>query len=319
MPPKEAFMRRLLNWLCSESGVRRPARRRPALEQLEDRYALSTLSAVPVASSPGEVFAIAADHSLVRYQGNTTTPLSPAGTILSVSAGRLDDVYAVASDHSLWRWTPSQPGNHWALLSPAGSISEQIFATVQEGEVFVVPTDGSLWHYNSSLPGNHWEMLSPGGTILSISADHYSDLFALASDHSLWEHAGSTWTELSPANTILSVSAGPFGDVFAVAADHSLWHHDSKWSLLSAAGTVEAISAGWIDSEVFAVTADHGLWHYKGTLPGTHWEQLSPAGSMTDTISADYNDEVFAVPTDHSLWEHSSSGWVLRSAAGTML
>jgi hypothetical protein len=289
---------------------------RPVLEQLEDRYALSAISAVPIATSPGEVFAVGSDHSLKEYHnGNPPVTLSPAGTILSVSSGRLDDVYAVASDHSLWRWTPTQPGDHWQMLSPAGTITEQIFATVNDGEVFAVPTDASLWRHTNA----GWAPLLAPNTTLNVSVDHFGDAFVLGIDHSLTEMSGGASTLLSPAGTILSISAGFSGDVFVVASDHSLWHHDSTWSLLSAAGSIESISAGYVNNEVYAVTTDHGLWHYKSTLPADHWEQLSPAQTITDDISADYSGDVFVVPTDHSLWDHSFSGWKAIDSPNTTL
>jgi hypothetical protein len=273
---------------------------RPVLESLEDRYALTAISAVPVASSPGEVFAVGSDHSLKMYHsGMPPVTLSPAGTILSVSPGRLDDVYAVASDHSLWRHTTAG----WTLLSPAGTISEHICATANDGEVFTVPTDGSLWQHTNA----GWAPLLGPNTTLDVSVDHVGDVFVLGSDHSLTEISGGVSTLLSPAGTILQISSGFSGDVFAVASDHSLWHHDpAKWSSLSPAGTIEAISvsAGG-NNEVYAVTTDHGLWHWKGS-----WAQLLPAGTMTDDVSADQNGDVYAVPTDHSLWDHTPKGWM---------
>jgi hypothetical protein len=294
---------------------------RPVLESLEDRYVLSTISAVPVAGSPGEAFTVGSDHSLKMYQSALSpVTLSPAGTILSVSAGRLDDVYAVGSDHSLWRWTPSQPGNHWQILSPAGTISEQIFATANDGEVYVVPMDHSVWRHTTSgwglgpLPG------LGANTSLDVSVDHVGDVFVLGIDQSLMEESGGMApVTLSGAGTILQISAGFSGDVFVVASDHSLWHHDSIWHELSGAGTIESISAGFVDDEVYAVPTDHSLWHYKSTLPGNHWEPLSIPGSITDAISADQSGDVFAVPTDNSLWDHTAMGWKQWDAPNTTL
>jgi hypothetical protein len=240
----------------------------------------------------------------------------------------------VASDHSLWHWNVSLPGDHWLMLSPAGTISEEISATGKDGEVYAVASDHSLWQHTNS----GWTMLSPAGTILSVSAGGVG-VFAIAGDHSLWEfNAGQAgigrfksdgWSLLSPAGTILSISAGPHGEVFALASDHSLWHYGDEtpfWRELSGPGTIESISAGSngalaelavlgiMRDDVFAVTSDHGLWRYKADggrrESSANWEQLSPAGTMTEVISADSHGDVFAVPTAYeSVWEHTSAGW----------
>jgi hypothetical protein len=305
-------VQRILNWFRGGPRPRRaPQRRgsagRPSLEHLEDRLAPATLSAVPVAASPGEVFAVTSTHSLVYIKnGGPPVTIAPNGTVLSVSAGRLDDCWAVMNNHSLWHWHLN-----WdpSPIAPGG-ISEEICTTAQPQEVYAVTTGGVLLHYHGSwLPP-----LAAG--ILKISADQVGDVFAIRIDHSLWEHtAANIWLPLSPANSALSISAGPFGDVFVVFADHSLRHHGGTWTLISGPGTIEAISAGWV-GEVYAVTTLHALVHYKSGNPP---QLLAGPGSVTDSISADYNGDVFAVPiVNHSLWEHTAV-WVQRDGPGTML
>jgi hypothetical protein len=127
--------------------------------------------------------------------------LSPAGTILSVSAGG-QGVFAIAGDHSLWEFEAGQAG------------------------IGRFKSDG-------------WSMLSPAGTILSISAGPHGEVFALAPDHALWQYGDETpfWRELSGPGTIESILAGSNGaldlavygimrdDVFAVTSDPGLWHY----------------------------------------------------------------------------------------------
>jgi uncharacterized protein (TIGR03118 family) len=86
--------------------------------------------------------------------------LSPAGTILSISAGGPDSVFAITADHHLWEHTAAG----WAMLS-SGSFAS-VSATENaagQGDVFATLTDNSLWVNDPALPGNHWmELLLSG-------------------------------------------------------------------------------------------------------------------------------------------------------------
>jgi hypothetical protein len=311
-------VQRILNWFHGGPRPRRADRRGPVsrlcLEHLEDRLAPATLSAVPIAASPGEVFAVTSTHSLVYVKnGGPPVTISPAGTVLSASAGRVDDCWAVMNDHSLrhWHlnWDPSP-------YMPAGTVSEEICTTAQPGEVYAIRTDLALIHHTSA--GWDPSPLAPAGTVLKVSADQVGDVFAVFSNHSLWENTAKIWKMLLPPNAVLSISAGPSGDVFAVSTGHALlWHHGITWTQLSGPGTIEAVSAGATD-EVYAVTTQHALEHLRITPVALIWQQLAPPGSMTDSISADYNGDVFAVPINHALLEHTAV-WVQRDVPGSML
>lgn len=184
-------------------------------------------------------FAVASDLSLWQFVGGVWTELSPAGTILSVSAAPGEQVFVVPTDHSLWEHS----GYGWQILSPAGTI-QAVSASSGAGGVgvaFALAADSSLWEYDGG-----WVMLSPAGTIRSISAGTQDDVFAVAADQSLWEFAGG-WTMLSPAGTILSIQAGGTDAtgadvVFALASDHSLWADGGGgWGLVSPANTIAAL------------------------------------------------------------------------------
>jgi hypothetical protein len=70
--------------------------------------------------------------------------------------------------------------------------------------VYAVGTVHGLWHYKSTLPLFHWEQFSPEGTMTdSISADYNGDVFAVPTDHSLWEHTSGGWAQLSAPGTML--------------------------------------------------------------------------------------------------------------------
>ena len=266
-------------------------------------------------------FALNGDGSLVQNTtGGGTQPLSPAGTILAISAvadgGGGNDVYAITAGRQLWEHSPAR----WALLS--SGVFEQISAATNPAGaavVFGVLSDGSLWENNPLFPGDHWQMLSPAGTILSVSAvtdGAVGDVaYAITADDHLWEHTPSGWTFLS-AGTFQSVNAGRNGIgqaiVFGVLSDNSLWENNALfggdgWRNLSPAGTILGVSAGGPD-EVFAITADHHLWEH--TAAG--WSLLSSGSfaALSATENSTGQGVVFATLTDSSLWEYdpASSG-----------
>jgi hypothetical protein len=149
--------------------------------------------------------------------------------------------------------------------------------------VAVLKSDGSLWQ---DAPGVGLQLLSPAGTILSISAvtdgAGNADVYAVTSDHHLWEHTPTSW---------LYLSAGSFQQ-------------------LSAATN----SAG--NAVIFAVLTDHSLWENSSLFPGDHWGLLSPGGtilSISAVTDSAGHDDVYAITSDSHLWEHTPIGWAFLS------
>lgn len=280
----------------------------------------------------GPVFVLGTDGSVTQYDpASGVTVLSPAGTILSISAvadgSAANDLFAVTADHHLWEHAPTG----WAMLS-AGSFQQLSAATNKTGAavVFAVLSDASLWEYSSLNPGG-WAMLSPAATILSISAATDAagaDLvYAVTADRRLWQHTPGGWAFLS-AGAFQQVSAGLNGAgqavAFAVLTDGSLWENNPAvsggWSMLSPAGTVLAVAAGGAD-EAFAVTADHHLWDHR--LAG--WSLLSNGvfASVAATKNASGQGELFGVLADASLWEYNpafaGNPWQEVAASGARI
>ena len=283
------------------------------------------------------VFAVLADHSLWEDATTDSQELSPAGTILSISAvtdhAGQDDVFAITADNHLWEHTPTG----WSMLS-IGSFQQISAAANKSGNaiVFGVLADNSLWEYSSLFPAatGYWAMLSPGGTILSVSAVTDSAgndvAFAVTADTNLWEHTPTAWSLLS-AGTFSGVSAGLNGAGQAVAygvlADNSLWEYNPAlgglgWRNLSPAGTVLGASAAGAD-QVFAITADHHLWRDTPKLFSNNWSQTS-TGSFAGLSSSAGNGTpgvvfpvLFAVLSDGSLWQYTTS-WTLLDSAGVL-
>ena len=132
--------------------------------------------------------------------------------------------------------------------------------------------------YAQDAAGN-WRLLSPAGTILSIStstdATGHAEVFALASNHSLWVFRQGAWAFLSPGGTINALSGSTGDVVFALASDHSLWiNRHNVWTAFSA-DTINAISASPGDV-VFAQASDASLWRHGAA----GWTELSPAGTI---------------------------------------
>ncbi|HBI43672.1 MAG TPA: hypothetical protein DDY78_12605 [Planctomycetales bacterium] len=200
----------------------------------------------------------------------------------------------------------------------------------------VLGSNGSL---SLLSPTGASQLLSPAGTILSTSAvtdgSGHTDVYAITSDHHLWEHSpglpGDGWAILSVGSfQQISAATNSAGNavVFAMLTDHSLWENSSlnagdPWRELSPGGTILSISAVTDSSgndDVFAVTSDTHLWEHTPT----GWAILS-IGSFQQ-ISAGLNSAgqavLYAVLTDNSLWERNlafASVWRILSPAGTIL
>jgi PKD repeat protein len=201
--------------------------------------------------------------------------------------------------------------------------------------VSVLQADHSLWALTSAGE----QQLSPAGTIVSTSTvtdgNGQTDVFAVASDRSLWEYGAAGWRNLSTGYFgQISAAVNAAGDavVFGVLGDHSsapnsLWQFDPKgggWTELSPSHTVLSVSAV-ADSAgndvAYAVTSDHNLWEHGPA----GWSLLS-AGSFQQVsagVNAAGQSVVYAVLTNRSLWENDQAsggnGWRNLSPAGTIL
>ncbi len=263
------------------------------------------------AGAQNVVFYVGTDHSLTESGPGGMVPLSPAGTILSVSAvtdnAGNDDVYAITANHQLWEHSAAG----WAMIS-AGSYQQLSATTNAHGyaEVFAVGTDFSLSVFTPAGSA----VLSPAGTILSISAvtDAFGndDVFAITANSNLWEHTPAGWVELSPGS-FQQISAGLNADgqaeAFAVLTDGSLYEYNpeiggSGFLQLSGPHTYLSVSAGAADA-AFAIMANHQLQEFQagvGSLVSVGaWDQIS------GTQTSDAQSEVFGVLGDSSLWEFS--------------
>ena len=207
------------------------------------------ISAATNAGGYPVVFAVGTDNSLAEFTPAGSIALSPAGTILSISATTdgfgNDDVFAITGDPHLWEHTPAG----WQFLS-AGSF-QQISAGLNgagQAVLYGVLTDNSLWEYNPAF------------------------------------NIGVNLFNLSPAGSILAVSAAGADQVFAVTSDHHLWQHTlAGWSMTSA-GNFQSISANQTAdgrSEVFGVLSDNSLWENNPTFAGDHWMNLVPSGVLS--------------------------------------
>jgi hypothetical protein len=205
------------------------------------QYALSALVPQGKVVAANSAFTVPATFTLTSDQalyaqdasGNWRL-LSPAGTILSISASTDSagqaEVFALATDHSLWVFRRT---TGWLMLSPAGTINALSAST--SDVVFALASDHSLWINNHNV----WAILSPAGTINALAASPGDVVFALASDASLWLHGAAGWAELSPAGTILSVSAGASAngspEAFVMASNDTYWTYtQSGWALSTA-------------------------------------------------------------------------------------
>ncbi len=254
--------------------------------------------------------------------GTQTLPLLyqlPAGDFHDIVSGS-DGAYSAGAGFDLVTGRGSPIANLVVSgLVGAASTKSNPGDYTSPSLIFTTETDHSLWAKNPS--DGDWIELSPAGTITAISASKdasgRNEVFALASNNSLWVYTVAGWSMLSPAGTINALSASPNNVVFALAADESLWQHAAAgWSMLSPAGTILSVSAAADASggaEAFAVASDHSLWQHDRNV----WSLLSPGGTIRSVSAA--AGAAFAVVTDGSLWQHTTAGWMMLSPAGTIL
>ena len=255
--------------------------------------------------------------------GSQTLPLLyqlPAGDFHDVVSGG-NGAYSAGAGYDLVTGRGSPIANLVVagLVGSSASTGGSSADASSPSLVFTTETDHSLWGQNPS--DGQWVELSPAGTILAISASKdasgRNEVFALASDDSLWVHTVAGWSDLSPAGTIDALSASPKDVVFALGTDASLWRHAAAgWTELSPAGTVLSVSGGADASggaEAFAVASDHSLWQFDRSA----WQLLSPAGTI-QSVSA-VADAAFVVASDGSLWRHTAGSWAELSPAQTIL
>ncbi len=292
---------------------------------------------------PPPVFVVGTDGSLSgeNYTAPGWATLSPAGTILSISAvtdaAGISDVFAITTTgNSLWERTASG----WVELSDG--YFQQISATTDAAGNAVVfgvlgagagEYAGSLWEYQnggwSELAGYGLVFLpieSPPSNVQYVSAVHTSQgavAFAIDStSNALFEYmTPGGWREVS-TGSFQQVSAGLNSSgqavVYGVLSDGSIWEQNpafgtvglnTGWEKLSGTGGAPdsflSAAAGGPD-KVFAVAADHTLWEHSTS----GWVQLS-IGSFANISARQTSsgvDEVFGTLTDGSLWEYSDGG-----------
>jgi hypothetical protein len=196
--------------------------------------------------------------------------------------------------------------------------------------IFYVQTDGSLYEKSGAAP----QLLSPAGTILSISsvtdASGQADVYAITSDHHLWEFRPPGWISLSVGSfKQLSAATNLAGNaiIFAVLTANSLWEDSSLfggWRNLSPAGTIlsaSAVTDALGNDDVFAVTSDSHLWEHRPA----GWAMVSSDSFQTNSagITGAGQSVAYGVLTDNSLWQYNpalaGNGQVNFSPAGTIL
>ncbi len=95
-------------------------------------------------------------------------------------------------------------------------------------------SDGSVWEQNPAFGAvgldTGWQELSGTGgapaSFLSVTAGGPDKVFAIAEDHTLWEHSPSGWVQLSIgsfANLSARQPASGADEVFGTLTDGSLW------------------------------------------------------------------------------------------------
>jgi uncharacterized delta-60 repeat protein len=249
---------------------------------------------------PPPVFVVGTDGSVSGE--NSIAPrwatLSPAGTILSISAvtdaGGISDVFAITTTgNSLYE----RAEFGWVRLSDG--YFQQISAT----------TDAAG---NAVVFG-----------VLGAGAGAYAN--------SLWDYHNGGWSQrtgfglpvgVRPADVqyVSAVHTAQGEEAFVIAADATLWGYTPAggWQQLST-GSFQQVSArlnGAGQAVVYGVLGDGSVWEQDpafGTVGlDSGWRELSGAGGAPASflsVAAGGPDKVFGVAADRTLWEHSASGW----------
>lgn len=306
------------------SAASRPSMISLRLEQLEDRLALSTLSA----TTPGSVYVISADNAVWEHNVQSGWfALSGPGFAASIDACQedsgVDVVYAVTPDHVLYEYTS---GTGWNRLG--GDIADVSCGIDAAGfsNVFVITTANQPAQFDPTVG---WAVLGGPGTILSLHAADGGLCYFIGADHSVLEYNPSGWFVLTSAGFAdeLSAVTDSFNqtEVFALTPGHQLFEYQQQFGWLLVGADIGVLDAAGIDdvghADVFAITLADQPAEFDSQFG---WTVLGGPGTVLEQSAADpasgpgYNVD-YVITHDHAVYEHLDQGWFPLTDSGFAL
>ncbi len=302
----------------------------------------STVTALPAQSSPSFTVSwtgqddaggsgVASYDVFVSDNGAAFSPFQTDVTQTSATftgqIGHTYGFYSVATDNVGLVQTKPTAAQASTTVTAAAAL-----------DALVVGADGSLMEFD---PSGAAVALSPAGTILFAittgGPNGTTVVYALTTglegvqyQNTLWEYTATTgWSEMSSglfqqiaAATNSSGQPVVFGVIGQANTEYadSLWEQssafghvglDSGWRLLSAAGSIQSISAvtdGAGNDVVYAiVVSGNNLYEHSPAFAGDGWQQLS-TGSFAQVragLSASGQAVAYSVLTNGQLWEQN--------------
>ena len=203
------------------------------------------VSAAVNAAGQAVVYGVLNNHSLWEQNpANGTglnvgwTQISPSNTIQSISRGH---ELRGARRCRIRRHAEPQPLGLWAWRL-GGAVhrpvpADQRPASTGAGQSVVytgVANDHSLWENNPAIAGSGWQILSPAKTIQAAAAAGPGQVFALTSNHNLWQYTASGWSSPTSNGSFNSLSGEETAKLGAGA-----WLFVTAWRRAAPCGSTE--------------------------------------------------------------------------------
>jgi hypothetical protein len=151
----------------------------------------------------------------------------------------------------------------------------------------------------------------------SIGSNGIAEVFALATDHSVWVNMSGSWHNLGGSATMISAINGR---VYAIASNGSVWFNTdtgsaSTWTNIGGYALTISATAYHGQDEVFAIGGDNNMMAiWVNSTTGVNW-QLVDSQRKFSKISATQNNEVYALDATGRLFRETYQ----QAASGNLI
>jgi len=234
-----------------------------------------------------------------------TATIAPGGSV-QLTATTKDAVGNVLTGR-LVMWTSSNTAV--ATVNPTGLVT----GVSAGGPVTITATSegqsGTGAMTVSPLPG--------GPHFTAVWGSGGTDVFAVASEATIWHYDGTTWGMQAFAPTFLNgIWGSSAGDVFAVGGSGTILHYDGTRWTSQASGTVQHLEGVWGSggTDVFAVGLGGTILHYNGT---TWSAQASGTTQALYRMWGSGGADVFAVGFGGTILHYNGTSWSPQASGTT--
>lgn len=256
-------------------------------------------------SSPADVFVVADDGAVLRFDGSTWSMLRAADGqwLAAVWGSAADDVYAAGGGRIL-----HYDGTGWTeAWSGAGSL-HGIWGSAGD-DVFAVGDYGLILHFD----GSAWSTMDSGTTtaLASVWGAAPDDVFATGIGGTILHYDGANWTPMDSGVASDLLAVGGLASNNVVAAGHSveepnvLYYDGSAWRpdpyRLSYVGALWGVAGG----SVYAVSLQSVLERVPSDPSGYAWIPVYSGNEISPVLL--------------SIWGSSANNLYATGCGGTVM